>query len=98
MPGKYLFDLFLHRILDGLLDLLGQAQDVALMEAELFVAVLAGEAGVGGFREALGTEPQSQLPAQKDAQGHGQKAPGVGVGDEEQGGEHHGEVPVVDAA
>ena len=33
-----LFDLFLHRILDGLLDLLGQAQDVALMEAELFVA------------------------------------------------------------
>ena len=68
------------------------------MQAELFVAVLAGETGVGAFCEALGTEPQGKLPAKQDDEGHGQKAPGVGVGDEEQGGEHHGEVPVVDTA
>ena len=68
------------------------------MEAELLVAALAGEAGVGGFRKPLGVEAEGDLPAGEDAQGHGQQAPGIEVGDEEQGGEHHGEIPVVDAA
>ena len=68
------------------------------MQEELFVAVLAGEAGGGVLRKALGAESEGQLPAKQDDEGHGQKAPGVGVGDEEQGGEHHGEIPVVDAA
>ena len=93
-----LLDLFLDGILDGVLDLLDQPQDMPLVEAQLFIAALAGEAGVGGLGEPLGVEAEGDLPAGEDAQGHGQQAPRVGVGDEEQRGKHHGEIPVVDAA
>ena len=54
IPRRFL--LFLDLFLDGGLDALDQPQDMPFMQAELLVAVLAGEAGVGGFRKPLGVE------------------------------------------
>lgn len=68
------------------------------MVAELFLAVLAVEAGIGGVRESLGAAAQGDLPAEQKQKGQAQQAPGELASDEHEGGEHHGEVPVVDAA
>ena len=68
------------------------------MTAKLFLAIGAGKIAVGGGGEALGMEPVGDFPPNEKGQGEAQKTVGIKAWDEHQRGEHHGKVPVVDAA
>ena len=68
------------------------------MSAELFRAARAGHIRVGVFREPLRMQEESDLPDRKQDNGDAQKTPCVEPRNEEQGREHHSEIPVVDTA
>ena len=68
------------------------------MVAELFLAVLAGKAFVRFLREALGMQKCADLPNRQKEQSGTEKSVGKGAGDEHKRGEHHGVIPVIDAA
>ena len=72
--------------------------DLLFVVAELFLAVLATDALVGGFREAFGAQAEGDLPAQEQKKREGKECPSVGTRNEDERCEHHREVPVIDAA
>ena len=75
-----------------------EALKLALMAAELLRAVGAGKALVAAGRKPLWVEVTLHLPLNHQTQSCTQEGPGVGIGNEQKGREHHGVVPVVDAA
>ena len=72
--------------------------DLLFVVAEFFLAVLATDALVGGFREAFGAQAEGDLPAQEQKKREGKECPSVGARNEDERCEHHREVPVIDAA
>lgn len=68
------------------------------MVAEFFLAIFATDTLIGGRRKAFGVPPSCDLPAQKQEEREGDQCPRIGARDENEGREHHCEVPVVDAA
>ena len=68
------------------------------MGTELFGAVFAMEIGVGVFGKPFRMAEEGDFPADEQGHGEGQKAPGVAAPHEEEGREHHGIIPVIDAA
>ena len=75
-----------------------EAAQLSFVVTELFLAVFAGKAGVGFLGEAFGMSAQGDLPTQQQEKRQSDKAPCMQIWDKDQGGEHHGEIPVVDAA
>ena len=78
--------------------MLPQAEQLLLVGTELLCAVLTAKVVVGALAEPLRVPEEGQLPPEQQGHGQSEKAPGVGLLDEEQRREHHGVVPVVDAA
>ena len=72
--------------------------ELLFMVTQLFRTAGAGETLVGGLGEAFRIPPQQIFPLNEQSQRNAQQAPGVEVGDKQQRREHHGEIPVVDAA
>ena len=68
------------------------------MSAEMFGASLAGEKRIGVFGESLRVQEEDNFPEDEKNDSDPQKTPGVQSRYEEERGEHHSEVPVVDAA
>ena len=58
----------------------------------------AGEAGVGLFEKALGMQAEGELPNEQQQEGKSQKTPCIQARQKDERGEHHGIIPVVDAA
>lgn len=75
-----------------------QSLQLPLMSAKLFRAVFAGDEIIGIIREPLGMSPKGDLPTDQKKPRHGKQGPGVGRRNKEERCEHHGEIPVVDAA
>ena len=75
-----------------------QTAKLLFVVAEMLCAVDTAEAGVGILKIALRSEPGTQLPAQKQQQRQCNEHIGKGMAEENQGSEHHDEVPVVDTA
>ena len=68
------------------------------MGTELFRTILAMQVAVGGLRKALRISEERDLPPCHEGDGDHQKAPGIGLLHEKQGREHHGVVPIINAA
>ena len=68
------------------------------MGAELLATVLAAKIAVRVLREAFRMTEKSNLPACQKRNGKRQETPCVAFLDKEQRREHHGIVPIVDAA
>ena len=68
------------------------------MLTELFVAVFAGNAGVGRLGEAFGVASVGQFPTEQKQERHQNEAICVRMRNEYEGREHHREIPVVDSA
>ena len=83
---------------DQFLILLPEALQLLLMVAELFLTGPAGHAGIGPDREPLRMQMIGDLPSGQEDQGHAQQAPGIQMRQEQEGREHHGVIPVIDAA
>ena len=66
--------------------------------AELFRTMRAGEASIGRLGKALGMQTEGDLPHEQKQQGKPQKTPCVNARQKDERGEHHGVIPIVDAA
>ena len=95
------FDLFDHGIAlqaELFAVFLQKASELALVVAELFLTVFAGKALVRFLREALRMQKRGKLPNKKKQKRRSEQTVGIDAGDENQGREHHGVIPVIDAA
>lgn len=79
-------------------DLPPEAAELDFVGTELFGAVAAAQIAVCRRGETLGMTVEGHFPADQQSDGKSQQAPGIGFLYEKQGREHHGVVPVVDAA
>ena len=103
-PHLFLFQILYllhHRISfqnQALLVFAKEAAQLPFVMAELFLAMGAGEAFIRSLVKALGMQPCRKLPNEQEEKRNAEKPPRVIMRDEDQGGEHHGIVPVIDAA
>ncbi len=66
--------------------------------AQFFRAVLAAKVFIRPFTEPFGMPVKGDLPADQQSYRQREKAPGIGLLNEEQRREHHSIVPIIDAA
>ena len=91
------FCLFFYRLyLFGVF--LDEFQDLRFVVAELFVAVLTGQAAVCVLGKSFGIFAQENLPSDQQKQGHAKQRPRIKAWDKDIRGEHHCKVPVIYAA
>jgi len=63
--------------------------------AELFVAILAGDAGVGALGETLGVSLIIPLPTEQEHKGERNEAVSIRVRNKDEGREHHRKIPII---
>ena len=95
------FYLLYHRISFQNQALLVFAKEVAQLPfvmAELFLAMGTGEAFIRSLVKALGMQPCGKLPNEQKEKRNAEKPPRVIMRNKDQRREHHGVIPIIDAA
>ena len=75
-----------------------EGAELALMVAELFLAMRAGEALVGLLVEALGMQMRRDFPEEEKQKRNAKKSPREIMRNEDERREHHGIIPIIDTA
>ena len=83
---------------EDVLVLFKEGAELLFVVAQLFSAARAGEAAVGLLIEALGVAKSGDFPVEQEKKRHTEDGVCIDVRDKYKGCEHHGVIPVVDAA